>query len=83
MATHSNIAWKLHGQRSPVGYSPWGHKESDTTDQLSVQAYTHTLQVCERVDSQQLCVGLCIWHYTHLFLSKESYMSTGLYYSYN
>ena len=24
-----------HGQRSPVGYSPWGHKESDTTEQLS------------------------------------------------
>ena len=25
----------LHGQRSLVGYSPWGHKESDTTEQLS------------------------------------------------
>ena len=23
---------KFHGQRSLVGYSPWGHKESDTTD---------------------------------------------------
>ena len=22
---------KFHGQRSLVGYSPWGHKESDTT----------------------------------------------------
>ena len=22
---------KLHGQRSPAGYSPWGHKESNTT----------------------------------------------------
>ena len=21
-----------HGQRSVVGYSPWGHKESDTTE---------------------------------------------------
>ena len=27
---------KLHGQRSLAGYSPWGHKESDTTE------YTHT-----------------------------------------
>ena len=36
MATHSRIlAWKTHGQRSPVGYSPWGQKESDTTKQLS------------------------------------------------
>ena len=24
-----------HGQRSLVGYSPWGHKELDTTEQLS------------------------------------------------
>ena len=24
-----------HGQRSLVGYSPWGRKESDTTEQLS------------------------------------------------
>ena len=24
-----------HGQRSLVGYSPWGHKESDRTEQLS------------------------------------------------
>ena len=30
---------KCHGQRSPVGYSPWGHKESDTTE----HAHTHTL----------------------------------------
>ena len=25
---------KFHGLRSLVGYSPWGHKESDTTKQL-------------------------------------------------
>ena len=24
----------LHGQRSLVGYSPWGHEESDRTEQL-------------------------------------------------
>ena len=24
-----------HGQRSLVGYSPWGHKESDTNEQLN------------------------------------------------
>ena len=24
-----------HGQRSLAGYSPWGHKESDTTEQLN------------------------------------------------
>ena len=31
-ATHSSIlAWKIQGL-----YSPWGHKESDTTEQLSL-----------------------------------------------
>ena len=29
-----------HGQRNLVGYSPWGHKEFDTTERLS----THTCQ---------------------------------------
>ena len=28
---------KSHGQRSLVGYSPWGHKESDTTERPSTQ----------------------------------------------
>ena len=26
---------KFHGQSSLVGYSPWGRKESDTTERLS------------------------------------------------
>ena len=26
---------KSHGQRSLAGYRPWGHKESDTTEQLT------------------------------------------------
>ena len=41
MATHSSIlAGECHGQRSLVGYSPWGHKESDTTEQLTLEAST-------------------------------------------
>ena len=33
MATHSStLAWKSHGQRSLVGYSPWGHEELDITE---------------------------------------------------
>ena len=28
MVTHSStLAWKSHGRRSLVGYSPWGRKE--------------------------------------------------------
>ena len=29
------LAGKSHGQRSLVGYSPWGRKESDTTERLN------------------------------------------------
>ena len=34
MATHSSIlAWRIHSTEEPGGlYSPWGHKESDTTE---------------------------------------------------
>ena len=33
MAAHSSmLAGKSHGQRRLVGYSPWGHKELDTTE---------------------------------------------------
>ena len=31
---------KSHGQKSLVGYSPWGHKESNMTEWLSVHAHT-------------------------------------------
>ena len=35
MATHSSIlAWKIPWTESLVGYSPRGHKESDTTERL-------------------------------------------------
>ena len=31
---------KFHGQRNPAGYSPWSHKESDTTD-WATHAHTY------------------------------------------
>ena len=37
MATHSVfLPGEFHGRRSLVGYSPWGRKESDTTERLSL-----------------------------------------------
>ena len=37
--TPAFLPGESHGQRSQAGYSPWGHKESDTTKRLS----THTI----------------------------------------
>ena len=34
---------KFHGRRSLVGYSPWGRKESDTTEQL--HSLTHCMDI--------------------------------------
>ena len=37
MATHSSIlAWRIYVQRSLVGCSPWGHKELDMTERLTL-----------------------------------------------
>ena len=37
MATHYSIlAWKIHRQRSLVGYSPWGHNDLDTTEWVTL-----------------------------------------------
>ena len=42
MATHSSIlAWKIPWTRSLVGYSPWDHKESATTEHI-LFTYTET-----------------------------------------
>ena len=48
MATHSSILpGESHGQRSLVGYSSWGLKESDTTEQLS---HTHMFLLLENME---------------------------------
>ena len=40
MATHSSmLAGEVHGQRSMAGYSPWGRKESDMTERLTLSLF--------------------------------------------
>ena len=36
---------EFHGQRSLVGYSPWGCKESDTTELINIQLLRHNAKV--------------------------------------
>ena len=35
-STEVFLPGKSHGQRTPAGYSPWGCKELDTTEQLTL-----------------------------------------------
>ena len=45
MATYSSIlAWKIPRTEEPGGYSPWGHKESDTTKHASKHSTSSRLQ---------------------------------------
>ena len=37
------LSGEFHGQRSLVGYSPWGHKESDRTEKLTFSLFLSPL----------------------------------------
>ena len=57
---------KSHGQRSPAGYSPQGHKESDMTERLSMQK-SQTKQT-----KSVLCSDICsVFVLTHFFKPTE------------
>ena len=61
MAAHSRIlAWKIPWTQSLVGHRPWGHKESDMTEQLH---FTHIVlhSDCTSLHSQQ-CTGVSFLH---------------------
>ena len=48
MATHSStLAWKSHGLRNLVGYSPWGCKELDMTERLHFTSYEMMERIIE------------------------------------
>ena len=45
MATHSSIlALRIPWTEKPRGLRPWGHKESDVSEQLSMHADTQELK---------------------------------------
>jgi len=55
---------KSHGQRSLVGYSPWGRKESDTTEQLHFLSFflmILSISVASIVMSTFPFIVLLIW----------------------
>ena len=43
---------KPHGHRNLVGYSSWGHKESDTTEQLST--ILHRNEMVSKLESEDI-----------------------------
>ena len=55
---------KFHGQRSLVGFSPWGCKEWDTTERLNTQVYLSMLSKVQHT-------GLQIQRETFSFMDLE------------
>ena len=54
-----------YGQRSLVGSSPWGRKESDTTEQLNAHTHWHLKTfwqvLCQAVYNLWVCLGNLKW----------------------
>ena len=59
-----SLPGEFHGQRSLVGYSPWGRKELDTTEWLT---HTHTHCVCV---SERMCS--CIFKMSNSFIQGSA-----------
>ena len=68
MAPHSStLAGKSHGQRSPVGCSPWGRSESDRTERLHFHFSPSCIGEGNGNPLQYSCLenprdrGACLW----------------------
>ena len=65
MATHSNtpLPGELHEQRSQAGYSPWNHKESDTTVRLTFNFFFFKTTL--------FTIGLTLWPGDQIYVRKS------------
>ena len=69
---------KFHGEKSLVGYSTWGCKQSNTTEQLTFSPFSLLPPRCPQVQTLCLCLHLCPekvdqYHFSrfHICASKE------------
>ena len=73
---------KFHGQRSLMGYSPWGRKESDTTERITLQYPSAQWVLCLQISLipkchmlSRLCFRLKA-HSIKSYFSSSSHRST-------
>ena len=69
------LSGKSHGQRSLVGYSPWGRKESDTTERLSTaHTCTHVNYIPKEREKKLILLSFeCVYKHTN---SKLGYINS-------
>ena len=53
------LSGESHGQRNLVGYSPWGHKESDMTERLSTRTQYKEYLTIDIFSKELLLFSLC------------------------
>ena len=61
---------ECHGQRSLVGYSPWGQKQLDTTEWLTFyrrERNLHVMNICPSPDCQNWLETPIMWYYASSF----------------
>ena len=56
------VPGESHGQRSLVGYNPWGCKESDMTDRLSTHVYEVMNILIDYSNHFTVCANIFITH---------------------
>ena len=72
------LAGKSHGRRNLVGYSPWGCKESDTTERLHFTSLCCTWRSLLCVLSCTTSRGKAINHlHLHMKLYSKSFLPIG------
>ena len=81
--TPVHFAWKSHGQRSLVGCSPWGCKESGTTERLTLKRHLLSFTVPFMTTVLSLASAsysgwadtshTTLLVYYHLFVSSNNY----------
>ena len=59
---------KFHGQRSFIGYSPWGHKESDMTEHTCM-AYIYSINTAINLDTDLRSHRLFLPLYTNILFT--------------
>ena len=57
---------EFHGQWSLTGYSPWDHKESDTTERLTLSL--SWVQINNEVSKHLICSIMILWLFFLLVL---------------
>jgi len=85
LSNYGGIVWqptpvflpgKSHGQWNLVGYSPWGHKELDMTEQLHL-VYTENVSnkygACEHYRKDVMKLEICIWCVLNMFRTFQSF----------